>query len=96
MTAWIPVDFSRAASVSHTLRTGNGEPVPFDIAENLSGQLGPAGNDPLSKHLWGRRTFETGGMGFTHPLPPGSYIFSSAVTFTNGEVHNEDVEFEVR
>jgi len=34
-------------------------------------------------------------MGYP-PSPPGSYIFSSAVTFTNGEVHNEGVEFEVR
>ena len=95
VTAWIPVDFSKVASVAERLRTRDGGPVLENDVPIFDGRLGPAGNDPLSRHLLGCRMFETGGMGFTHPLPPGSYVFSSTVTFTSGDVQTESVPFEV-
>ena len=95
---WIPVDFTAAASVFHVLQTSNGDRVPDDEAQTLNGRLGPfpLANEPLSRHVWGCRTFETGGMGFTHPLPAASYVFSSTVTFTNGDVREDSVAFEVK
>jgi len=96
ITAAIPVDFSQAASVAHKLRMRNGSPVAGEYAPIFESQLGPAGNDPMSQHLLGCRMFETGGMGFTHPLPPGSYMFSSTVTLTSGQVQNDSVTFEVK
>jgi GWxTD domain-containing protein len=96
VTAWIPMDFSTVTSVAHELQTSAGERVPDDEAEMLNGRLGPAGNDPLSRHLWAGRTFETGGMGFTQPLPPGSYVFSTTLTFTSGDIRSDHVAFEVK
>ena len=83
------------ASIAERLRTQDGGPVLENDVPIFEGRLGPAGNDPLSRHLLGCRMFETGGMGFTHPLPPGSYVFSSTVTFTSGDVQRESVPFEV-
>ena len=96
VTVRIPVEFSRVASIAESLRTRDGGPVLENDVPVFEGRLGPAGSDPLSKHLLGCRMFETGGMGFTHPLPPGSYVFSSTVTFTSGDVQTERVPFEVQ
>ena len=93
----LAVDFSQTASVAHSLERPNGEPVPFDEAAMLSrGQIGPAGSDPLSRHLLGCRMFEPNGMGFTQPLPPGSYAFSSRIVLLSGAVREEKVAFEVK
>jgi GWxTD domain-containing protein len=95
-TASIRVDFSRAVSVGWMLRTRAGEPVLDNDVPILEGQLGPArSNEPLSQHLLGCRMFETGGMGFTRVVPVGSYIFSTIVTFTTGDVQRESVAFTV-
>jgi hypothetical protein len=90
------VDFSQAASVAHSLERPTGEPVPFEEAAMLGmGQLGPAGSDPLSQHLLTCRMFEPGGMGFTQPLPPGSYVFKSRVVLLGGAVREDRVAFAV-
>jgi GWxTD domain-containing protein len=96
VTVRIPVDFSKTASVAQMLRTPNGEPVLENEVPIFELQLGPARNEPLSKHLLNCRMFETSGMGFTHPIPPGSYIFSSIVTFINGDVQKDNVAFDVK
>jgi GWxTD domain-containing protein len=95
-TASIRIDFSRAVSVGWMLRNRAGEPVLDNDVPVLEGELGQArNNEPLSQHLLGCRMFETGGMGFTHILPVGSYIFSTVVTFTTGDVQREAVAFTV-
>jgi GWxTD domain-containing protein len=95
ITVSIPVDFASAASVAWTLRTRSGDPVLENDDPILEGQLGPANNEPLSKHFLDCRMFGAGGMGFTHPVPAGSYNFSSVVTFTSGDVQRETVRFDV-
>ena len=95
-TASVRVDFSRAVSVGWMLRNSAGEPVLENDVPILEGELGPArNNEPLSQHLLGCRMFETGGMGFTRVMPVGSYIFSTIVTFTTGDVQREFVTFTV-
>ena len=96
VTARIAVDFTTTAIVTHKLRTANGQPVLENDAAFWDGQIGPAGADPLSKHLLGCRMFDPGGMGFTHPLPPGRYIFSSSLTSVTGTVQTDAVTFEVK
>jgi len=95
-TASLRLDFSRTVSVGWMLRNSAGEPVLENEVPILEGELGPArNNEPLSQHLLGCRMFETGGMGFTRVMPVGSYIFSTVVTFTTGEVQRESVAFTV-
>jgi GWxTD domain-containing protein len=95
-TALIRVDFSRAVSVGWVLRSSSGEPVLENEVPILEGELGPArNNEPLSQHLLGCRMFDTGGMGFTRIVPVGSYVFSSIVTSTTGDVQRESVAFTV-
>jgi hypothetical protein len=96
VTARIRTDFARVSSIAHTLRTAGGEPVLEADSPFWDGKMGPAGKDPLSRHILGCRMFESGGMGFTHPLPPGSYAFTSVVTDTNGAARTETVRFQVR
>jgi hypothetical protein len=40
--------------------------------------------------------FEPNGMGFTQPLPPGSYTMSSRIVLLGGAVREDKVAFEVR
>jgi GWxTD domain-containing protein len=97
VTVSLTVDFSLTASVAHTLEKPDGEQVPFEEGAMLSaGQIGPAGSDPLSQHLLGCRMFEPNGMGFTQPLPPGSYTMSSRIVLLGGAVREDKVAFEVR
>jgi GWxTD domain-containing protein len=97
VTVSIAVDFSQAASVAHSLERPTGEPVPFEEAAMLGmGQLGPAGSDPLSQHLLTCRMFEPGGMGFTQPLPTGSYVFTSRIVLVGGAVREDRVAFAVQ
>jgi GWxTD domain-containing protein len=97
VTVSIAIDVSQTASVSHSLERPHGEPVPFEEASMLStGQLGPAGSDPLSLHLLACRMFGPGGMGFTQPMPPGSYVFKSRVVPLSGAVREDRVAFEVK
>jgi GWxTD domain-containing protein len=97
VTVSIAVDFSQTASVAHSLERPTGEPVPFEEAAMLStGQFGPAGTDPLSRHLLACRMFEPNGMGYTQPLPPGSYVFSTRVVLLGGAVRAERVAFDVK
>jgi GWxTD domain-containing protein len=97
VTVSIAIDFSQTASVAHSLERPNGEPVPFEEAAMLSmGQLGPAGSDPLSQHLLACRMFEPGGMGFTQPMPPGSYVFKSRIVPLSGAVREDRVAFAVK
>ena len=96
VTARVATDFAQVASIAHSLRTARGEPVLEGDGPFWDGQIGPAGKDPLSRHILDCRMFETGGMGFTHPLPSGSYVFSSIVTFLDGGVRREAVPFQVK
>lgn len=97
VTASIAIDFSQTASVAHSLARPNGETVPFEEAAMLGdGKIGPAGTDPLARHLLACRMFEPNGMGFTQPLPPGSYVFSSRVVLLGGTVREDRVSFDVR
>ena len=97
VSASIAVDFAQTASVAHSLERPNGEPVPFEEAATLAaGQIGPTGTDPLSTHLLGCRMFEPNGMGFTQPLPPGSYVFKSRIVLLGGRVREEKVAFTVQ
>jgi GWxTD domain-containing protein len=97
VTVSIAVDFSQTASVAHSLERPGGEPVPFEEAAALSaGQIGPAGTDPLSRHLLACRMFEPNGMGYTQPLPPGSYVFKSRVVLLGGAVREDRVAFTVQ
>jgi len=43
----------------------------------------------------GCRMFESGAMGFTHPLAAGGYVFSSTVTAMDGSIRTEAVRFRV-
>jgi GWxTD domain-containing protein len=96
VTARIVVDFNKVASIAHSLRSARGEAVLEGDAAFWDGRIGPAGKDPLSRHFLDCRLFENGSMGFTHPLAPGSYVFSSAITFLDGTVHRNSVAFAVR
>jgi GWxTD domain-containing protein len=96
VTVTLAVDFSRTASVTHTLRRADGREVPSDEAMQLTGQVGPAGTDPLSRHFLACRLFGTDGMGFTQPLPPGSYNLSSRIVLLGGALREEQVPFDVR
>ena len=96
VTVSIAVDFSQTASVAHSLERPGGEPVPFEEAAMLSaGQIGPAGTDPLSRHLLACRMFEPNGMGYTQPLPPGAYVFKTRVVLLGGAVRQDAVQFAV-
>ena len=97
VTVSIAVDFSQTASVAHSLEKPGGEPVPFEEAAMLSaGQIGPAGTDPLSRHLLACRMFEPNGMGYTQPLPAGAYVFKSRVVLLGGAVREDRVAFTVQ
>jgi GWxTD domain-containing protein len=96
VTARIAVDFAQVASIAHSVRTARGEQVLEGDGAFWDGQIGPAGKDPLSRHILDCRMFESGGMGFTHPLPSGSYVFSSTVTLLDGVVRREAVPFQVK
>jgi len=96
VTARIASDFTRVASIAHTLRTASGQRVLEGDGAFWDGKIGPAGKDPLSRHILDCRMFESGGMGFTHPLEPGRYVFASTVTFLGGVVRHEAVTFTVK
>ena len=96
VTMRIPADFTKVSSIAHLLRRADGSPFLENDTAILDGQIGPAGNDPLSRHFLTCRMFESDGMGFTHPLPPGSYTFFSTMTMTSGEIERDRVVFEVR
>ncbi|HTM04084.1 MAG TPA: GWxTD domain-containing protein [Vicinamibacterales bacterium] len=94
VTVRIHTGFTDVASIAHTLRTGGAAVLEADAAF-WDGKIGPAGKDPLSRHILGCRMFETGGMGFTHPLPPGTYVFTTTVTLLNGTARKDAVRFVV-
>ena len=96
VTVSIAVYFSGTASVTHALERTDGTKDLSDEAMMLTGQIGPAGTDPLSTHLLGCRMFEPNGMGFTQPLPPGSYAFSSRIVLLSGAAREDRVAFEVK
>jgi len=96
VTVSIAVDFSQAASVAHSLERRDRISGRSEEELMLTGKIGPAGADPLSRHLLACRMFEPNGMGFTQPLPPGSYVFSSRIVLLSGRVREERVAFEVR
>ena len=95
VTVSIAVDFSQTASVAHALERTDGNANRSDEEMMLTGQIGPAGTDPLSRHLLGCRMFEPNGMGFTQPLPAGSYTMTSRVVLLSGAVREEKVAFTV-
>jgi hypothetical protein len=96
VTFRIHTDFTDVSSVAYSLRTAAGAPVTEGDGAFWDGRLGPAGKDPLSLHILDCRMFESGGMGFTHPLAAGSYVLSTAVTRLDGKTTRETVRFEVR
>jgi GWxTD domain-containing protein len=96
VTVRIRTDFRDVSSIAHRLRTAGGSAVLEGDAPFWDGQIGPAGKDPLSRHILGCRMFESGGMGFTHPLAPGAYVFTSIVTTLDGVARKESVRFTVR
>jgi hypothetical protein len=96
VTVSIAVEFSQTASVAHALQRQDGTGVLSEEELMLTGQIGPAGADPLSRHLLGCRMFEPNGMGFTQPLPAGSYTMSSRVVLLSGAVREEKVAFDVQ
>jgi GWxTD domain-containing protein len=95
VTVLIGLDFSKTAALDWMLRTASGDPVIENDYPILEGNYGSARGEPFSRHLFGCRLFGTGGMGFTQPVPPGSYSFSTAVTLTDGKVQRETVKFKV-
>src|SRR6185436_755950 len=96
VTVSIAVDFSQTASVSHSLQHPDGAAVLSEEEMMLTAAIGPAGTAPLSRHLLGCRMFEPNGMGFTQPLPPGSYTFSSRIVLIGGAARQDRVAFEVK
>ena len=96
VTVRIHTGFTDVASIAHTLRTAGGAAVREGDAAFWDGKIGPAGKDPLSRHILGCRMFEAGGMGFTHPLPPGTYVFTTTVTLLNGTARRDAIRFVVR
>ena len=96
VTFRVDTDFTDISSIAHQLRTTSGNEVTEGDGAFWDGQLGPAGKDPLSLHVLDCRMFESGGLGFTHPLPPGSYVLSTTVTKVDGSTTREAVRFEVR
>jgi len=96
VTVSIAVDFSQTASVTHALERRDRTGLVSDEEMMLTGGLGPAGTDPLSKHLLACRMFEPNGMGFTQPLPSGSYTLASRIVLLSGVVREERVAFEVK
>jgi GWxTD domain-containing protein len=95
ITVLIGLDFSKTAALDWVLRTAAGDPVIESDYPVLEGNYGPARGEPFSKHLFGCRLFGTDGMGFTQPVPAGSYTFSTTVTRTDGKVQRETVKFKV-
>ena len=86
LAAWSPRGSRQTSRRSPALLTRCVRHVANRVLEGdgpfWDGQIGPAGKDPLSRHILDCRMSENGGMGFTHPLPSGSYVFSSISPFS--------------